>query len=177
MPVFERASLAALSLAALLAIAPGCDGGKPASKAKGKSAAGKTAKVEARETIGKTTQNVLKLEDELAQGARLAATSIDSTDYLSQLPQAYRTSVAKIASMNIGYAIQLHKAQSISADSKPLSYDEFLAQILKKGQPDGIQLPMLPYYQEYAYDEPNERLVVVEYPARKEQFEKEQGIR
>lgn len=164
-----RALLAALSLALLAA--PGCDGGKTA-KPKGK-----TARVETRETIGKTTQNVLKLEDELAKGGVLAATSISSTDYLSQLPEAYRTSVAKIATMNIGYAIQLYKAPNMSADNKPLPYDEFLAQIIKKGQPDGIQLPMLPYYQEYAYDEPNERLVVVEYPAKKEQFEKENRIK
>ena len=37
--------------------------------------------------------------------------------------------------------------------------------IIKKGKPDGIQLPMLPYYQEYGYDADAKELVVIEYPA------------
>jgi len=32
---------------------------------------------------------------------------------------------------------------------------------------------MLPYYQEYAYDEKAKKLVVVEFPAKKEQRQKE----
>ena len=51
--------------------------------------------------------------------------------------------------------------------------------IIKKGKADGIQLPMLPYYQEYAYDADKKELVVVEYPAKKkamqEQTDREHG--
>jgi hypothetical protein len=56
---------------------------------------------------------------------------------------------------------------------KPKTYEEFMEKIIKKGQPDGIQLPMLPYYQEYGYDPDKKELVVIEYPALKKQREKE----
>lgn len=45
--------------------------------------------------------------------------------------------------------------------------------IIEAGKPDGIQLPMLPYYQEYAYDPEAYELVVIEFPAKKEQRQKE----
>jgi len=50
---------------------------------------------------------------------------------------------------------------------KPKTYEEFMEVIIKKGKPDGIQLPMLPYYQEYGYDSDKKELVVIEYPAKK----------
>ena len=50
---------------------------------------------------------------------------------------------------------------------KPKTYEEFMEVIIKKGKADGIQLAMLPYYQEYAYDVDKKELVVVEYPAKK----------
>ena len=62
---------------------------------------------------------------------------------------------------------------------KPKTYEEFMELIIKKGQPDGIQLPMLPYYQEYGYDPEKQELVVIEYPEKKkamqEQSDKELG--
>jgi hypothetical protein len=48
-----------------------------------------------------------------------------------------------------------------------------MEQIIGKGRPDGLQLPMLPYYQEYAYDPARKAVVVVEFPAKKEQRRKE----
>ena len=62
---------------------------------------------------------------------------------------------------------------------KPKTYEEFMEVIIKKGKADGIQLPMLPYYQEYGYDPDKKELVVIEYPAKKkameEQSDKELG--
>ncbi|MCX7416621.1 MAG: hypothetical protein NTY25_09025, partial [Planctomycetia bacterium] len=52
-------------------------------------------------------------------------------------------------------------------------YEEFMSQIIGPGKPDGLQLPMLPYYQEYAYDPVAKTIVVVEFPAKKEQRKKE----
>jgi len=48
-----------------------------------------------------------------------------------------------------------------------------MTRIIGKGGPDSIALPMLPYYQEWAYDVANRKLVVVEFPAKKEQRERE----
>ena len=48
-----------------------------------------------------------------------------------------------------------------------------MEQIIKKGKPDDIDFPMLPYYQEYGYDPDKKELVVVEYPAKKKAMEKQ----
>ncbi len=54
---------------------------------------------------------------------------------------------------------------------KPKTYEEFMDVIIKKGKADGIQLPMLPYYQEYGYDPDTKELVVIEYPEKKKAME------
>jgi hypothetical protein len=146
-----------------LALIAGCDDGKkPTATAK-----------HTRETVGKTTQKVLKLEDALKDGGVLAETTIPVADPLTQNAAAYRTSVAKIGGMAVQQAIAIRNAQNI-ADPKPLSYDEFMSEIIQPGKPDSIQLAMLPYYQEYAWDVPNQKLVVVDFPARKDAFKKDQ---
>ena len=48
-----------------------------------------------------------------------------------------------------------------------------MEEIIKKGKADGIQLPMLPYYQEYGYDPDKKELVVIEYPAKKKAMEEQ----
>lgn len=141
----------------------------------GNPAAAKPAEdqVKSRETIGKKTQNVLKLPDALQQGGVMAETTIPVADPLTQNAAAYRTTVGKIGAMSVEQAIQIRNAQSI-ADPKPLSYDEFMAEIIKPNGPDGIQLAMLPYYQEYAWDESTQKLVVVEFPEKKRKFQDQQ---
>jgi hypothetical protein len=139
----------------------------------GSSTSGVTAEeATPRETIGKTTQLVLVLDQALSEGAVLASTKIESTNPLLVSADAYRTSVAKIGGMGVEKAIQLRNAQSIR-DPKPLTHENLMADIIKKGQSGGIHLPMLPYYQEYAWDEPNQKLVVVDFPARKAEREKQ----
>ncbi len=125
-----------------------------------------------RETIGKTTQNVLSLTEALADGAVLAETSVPVTDPLSQSAAAYRTTVGKLGAMAVKQAIDIRNAQSIQ-DPKPLTHAQFLAEIIRPGQPDGIALAMLPYYQEYAWDEAGQSLVVVDFPSRMEAREKQ----
>jgi len=120
-----------------------------------------------RETMNKTTQNVLNLEQAMADGGVLAATSVEATNPLTQSADVYRTTVGKLGAMAVQQAIQIRDAQSIK-DPKPLSYDEFMREIIKKDMPDGIQLSMLPYYQEYAWDVKNQKLVTIDFPARKE---------
>lgn len=125
--------------------------------------------VETRKTLGKTTQNVLLLEKALAEGGVLAETSITSSG-LEMASDAYKTSVGKIAGMAVQQKLSLYQAEH---GEVPESYDDFMAKIIEPGSPTGLQLPMLPYYQEYAYDPSEKKLVVVEFPAKKEQREKE----
>lgn len=146
----------------------GCRPESQATKEPAENDTGAVNESESEGLIGKKTQVVLKLEDALADGAVLANSGIDTNNPLLQNAAAYRTSVAKAGSMAVDQAIQLRNAQSID-DPKPLTHEVFMAEIIKKGEPDGIQLAKLPYYQEYAWDEANQQLVVVDFPARKEE--------
>ncbi|MFM7521747.1 MAG: hypothetical protein ACKO9B_14940 [Planctomycetota bacterium] len=126
--------------------------------------------IETRKTIGKTTQNVLPLADALQQGGQLAEMSITSGGLGAITSDAYRTSVGKMGIIAVEHQLQLVEAEH---GPKPMNYDEFMAKVIGKGKPDGIQLPMLPYYQEWAYDPEAKKLVVVEFPLKKEQRQQE----
>ena len=125
-----------------------------------------------RETIGKTTQEVLDLELAKKDGAVLASTDVTSTNPLLVNAEAYRTSVAKIGGFGVEKAIQLRNASSIRRP-KPLTHQVFMDEIIKKGKTDGIRLPMLPYYQEYAWDQSAQKMVVVDFPARQAERKKQ----
>jgi hypothetical protein len=127
-------------------------------------------KIQARDTLGKTTQEVRNLKPELAQGGQVTDGKIHATDYITLQADAYRTSVANIAKMKVKYDMDIYEALN---GSKPKSYEEFMEVIIKKGKADGIQLPMLPYYQEYGYDPDKQELVVIEYPAKKKAMEEQ----
>jgi hypothetical protein len=133
-------------------------------------------KLKTRETLGKTTQEVRNLKPELDQGGQVTDGKIHATDYITIQADAYRTSVANIAKMKVKMDMDMYEALN---GSKPKTYEEFMDVIIKKGKPDGIQLPMLPYYQEYGYDPDKQELVVIEYPAKKkaleDQYDKEVG--
>lgn len=153
----------ALASLALL-VASGCEDEKPKKK------------LQTRETLKKTTQVVLDLKPELAKGGQVTDGKIHESDYLTVQADAYRTSVANIAKMKIKMDMDQYEALN---DQKIKTYQEFMDLIIKKGQPDGIQLPMLPYYQEYGYDSDKHELVVIEYPAKKkamqDQTDREMG--
>ena len=125
-----------------------------------------------RETIGKKTQNVLDLKEALGKGGVLATKDAGTSNPLLASAAAYRNSVATIGAMAVDKAIQLRNAQSIR-EPQPLTHEGFMEEIIRKGKGDGIWLAMLPYYQEYAWDEKNHKLVVVDFPARKEEREKQ----
>ncbi|MFM8378661.1 MAG: hypothetical protein ACKOB1_04970 [Planctomycetia bacterium] len=141
---------------------------KPAAQPAAKAEA-KPAPVQTRQTLNKTTQHVLELSDALKQGGVLAETSIQGSG-LEIASEAYRTQVGKAGSLAVQQKMNLYQAEH---GEYPKTHDEFMTRILGKGQPDGIALPMLPYYQEWAYDVENRKLVVVEFPAKKEQRQKE----
>lgn len=161
-----------LAFCLFLAMTIGCFTSNPNAATSGDSSSTVSDEATPRETLNKTTQVVLDLEKAMSDGAVLADTDIPVADPLTQSAAAYRTSVGKLGGMAIDQAIQIRNAQSIN-DPKPLTYDQFMTEIIKKDQPDGIRLAMLPYYQEYAWDVKTQKLVVVDFPARKEERRKQ----
>jgi len=141
-------------LTAACGLATGCQPGDTAAP---------DPKPKTRKTVGKTTQNVLELSAAKAAGGVPASLQITGTG-LEVAADAYRTSVGKIAIMAVDQRMRLHQAQH---GSLPEGYEAFMEQIIGKGKPDGLQLPMLPYYQEYAYDPATRTLVVMEFPDKK----------
>lgn len=121
------------------------------------------SKTPTRKTIGKTTQNVLELAEAVAAGGIPASMEITGTG-LEVAADAYRTSVGKLAVMAVEQRMSLYLAQH---GEKPEGYSGFIEEIIRPGQPNGLHLPMLPYYQEYAYDPASEKLVVIEFPKKK----------
>lgn len=125
--------------------------------------------IETRKTIGKTTQNVLELSEALKQGGVPAEMSITG-EGIDAYADAYRTTVGKGGSMAVDQRMSLYQAEH---GELPKTHAEFMDLIIGKGKPDGLNLPMLPYYQEWAYDTEAKKLVVVEFPAKKEQRKQE----
>lgn len=158
-----------VGLAGLL-VASFAVGGAGCAPAKKPAASSTQKPIETRKTIGKTTQNVIPLAEALQQGGQLAEMSITDGGLGAITSDAYRTSVGKIGIMAVEHQMQLVEAEH---GPKPMNHDEFMTKVIGKGRPDGIQLPMLPYYQEWAYDPETKKLVVVEFPLRKEQRQQE----
>ena len=119
--------------------------------------------VQTRKTIGKTTQNVLELKAARQAGGVPASMAITSSG-IGVTADAYRTSVGKIAVLAVEQKMQMHQAQF---GQLPENYESFMDDIISPGKPDGLQLPMLPYYQEYAYDTTGHKLIVIEFPDKK----------
>lgn len=142
----------------VIALAVGCEDKPP------------PRKVQSREIIGKTTQDVRNLKEELAKGGQTTDGKVHATDYITLQSDVYKTEVAKLAKMKVKMDMDLYEAAN---NAKIKTYEEFMEQIIKKGKPDGIQLPMLPFYQEYGYNPDTQELVVIEYPAKKKEFDEQ----
>jgi hypothetical protein len=121
--------------------------------------------IQTRKTVGRTTQNVLDFSKAIAEGGVLAETSVSSGGF-EATSDAYKASIGKLAGIAVAQKMHLHQAEQ---GSDPETYEDFVAKIIEPGRPNGLHLPMLPYYQEYAYDPERKALVVVEFPARKQQ--------
>ena len=162
-PVPAPASVAAPATAPVQAAAPA------AVQAPAPAAPAAAAPIQTRKTLNQKTQTVLLLEDAIKDGGVRAEMSIKSQG-LGIAADAYRTSVGKLSIIAVDQKMSFFQAEK---DRKPKDYQEFMDKIIEPGKPDGIQLPMLPYYQEYAYDPEAYELVVIEFPAKKEQRQKE----
>jgi hypothetical protein len=155
-----RPPISAGSIVVFAALVAGCE---PAAEPPAK------PRIETRKTVGKTTQNVLELWKALADGG--VVSDMDGKgEGLEVYADAYRTSVGKLAVIAVEQKMKLHEAEH---GSQPETYEQFMNTIIEKGSPQGLQLPMLPYYQEYAYDPKRKTLVVVEFPEKKAEREKQ----
>jgi hypothetical protein len=125
--------------------------------------------IETRRTVGETTQNVLEWSAAMAAGgvpAEMAATGPGLEAYAD----AYRATAGSVGMLAVEQKMKLHEAEH---GSTPDTYEAFMERIIGQGRADGIRLPMLPYYQEYAFDPKRKTVVVVEFPAKKEQRRQE----
>jgi hypothetical protein len=125
--------------------------------------------VEPRKTLGKTTQNVLELSQALANGGVLGDTTATS-EGLAAVTDAVRKTAGTIGTLAVEQKLRLYEAEH---GGKPESHEEFMRRIIAPGTPDEVRLPMLPYFQEWAYDPAAKKVVVVEFPALKEQRRRE----
>ena len=155
-----RTWLVGLCLSGLIA-AGGCADGTPATSGSGP--------IETRKTVGKTTQNVLELQQALAAGG-VPADMSESSAGLTVASDTYRISMGRMAVLSVEQKLKLYRAEH---GSVPETYADFMEKIIAPGKPTGLSLPMLPYYQEYAYDPAQKCLVVIEFPAKKQQRERE----
>ncbi|MGP0067240.1 MAG: hypothetical protein ACLQGP_27055 [Isosphaeraceae bacterium] len=112
--------------------------------------------------VGKRTQNIGNAQAELKQGkAQVASTRIVAKDPITLQGNAYVSIIGRASMLNMQHAIDLFKAEN---DRYPKDYNEFMEAIIKA---NNIALPKLPYYQEYAYDDREHKLIIIEYPDRK----------
>jgi hypothetical protein len=127
-----------------------------------KAAASSPARKENESILGRRTQKVIAAEPELETGkAKVASTKITAKDPILLIGNAYVATVGRSAVLAIEAAVNLFHANN---DRYPKDLDEFMSEIIKA---NGIALPVLPPYQEYAYDAKEHKLVILEYPDRK----------
>ena len=126
--------------------------------------------VKPREILGKTTTDIRHKETEVDKGAVVAKNSESVRKEAYSPSKQYISAIDRVAALHIKHAVDLYQAET---GAYPKDYDEFMKNVIKKGQPDEIRLPQLPYYQEYSYDAATHDLVVMEYPDRKAAMEKQ----
>jgi hypothetical protein len=185
----RTASLPFLALAACALLAAGCeeerhvagpkrsraadavgvdlgDQGAPASKPNAGAAARPRAKkpTDSGPIIGQRTQDIKDANAELKTGkAQVASTRIVARDPITIQGNAYVSIIGQASILNIKHAVDLYQATN---DRYPKDLNEFMNEIIK---PNNIALPKLPPYQEYGYDANEHKLIILEYPDRKNQ--------
>jgi hypothetical protein len=114
--------------------------------------------------VGKRTQDIRNARTELQKGeAKVGSTRIVAKDPITLQGNAYVSIIGQASMLNIQHALDLYQAEN---GRYPKDYDEFMTVIIKA---NNIALPQLPYYQKYGYDEKEHKLIILEYPALKEQ--------
>ncbi len=123
------------------------------------------APVKPRPILGERTQDIrdAKAETKPGAGGVEVQPRIVAKDPITLVGNAYVTIIGQSSILNIQHALDLYEATN---GAYPKTRDEFMEKIIKE---NNIALPTLPFYQEYGYDVPSHRLVILEYPDRKTQ--------
>ena len=96
-----------------------------------------------------------------AAGAIEAPKKPIARDPITLAGNVYVSAIGQTSIDNIKHAMDLYQAET---GAYPKDYPEFMEQIIKK---NNIALPTLPYYQEYAYNAQDRKLIILEYPDKK----------
>jgi hypothetical protein len=154
----------AAAILTILSLSLGCEEERNVGTKAKSQAPAKAAPAQPEFIVGKRTQVIKNARSEIQKGgATVATTKITAKDPITLPGNAYVTIIGRISIDNMEYALKLYQAEH---DRYPKSYDEFMTEIIKANQ---IALPKLPYYQEYGYDEKEHKLIILEYPDRKNQ--------
>ena len=119
--------------------------------------------VKPRPILGEKTQDIRDMNKEQKAGGVVTQPRITAKDPITLQGNAYVSIIGQNSILNIQHAIDLYHATN---GEYPKTTGEFMEQIIKA---NNIALPKLPFYQEYGYDAANHKLVIMEYPERKEQ--------
>jgi hypothetical protein len=120
------------------------------------------APVAPRPILGQKTQDIRDMSKEQKAGGVVVEPKITAKDPITLQGNAYVSIIGQNSILNIKHALDLYQAET---GEFPKTYAEFMEKIIKA---NNIVLPTLPFYQEYGYDAPNHKLVIMEYPDRKE---------
>jgi hypothetical protein len=120
--------------------------------------------VKPRQILNKTTQRVLTVEDEVKKGAVVLDRAPNDNVYVYATAQPIMDMINK--QHIVGY--------EITNNAYPKDTEDFINVILKANHQE---LPELPYYLEYGYDAGKHQLVILEYPEKKKQREKERDAK
>jgi hypothetical protein len=121
------------------------------------------APVAPRPILGQKTQDIRDINKEQKAGGVVIQPKITAKDPITLQGNAYVSIIGQASILSIQHSLDLYQATN---GEYPKTREEFMEKIIKE---NGIALPKLPFYQEYGYDVPNHKLVVLEYPDRKEQ--------
>ena len=118
-----------------------------------------------REILGQKTMDIKDAQAETKPGGGAVAVQpkITAKDPILLTGNAYVSIVSRNSQLNMDHALDLYRAET---GEFPKTYDEFMEKIIRA---NNIALPTLPFYQEYGYDAPTHKLVILEYPDRKVQ--------
>lgn len=115
-----------------------------------------------RAILGERTTDIRDAQKEMKTGGAVQAGPRPiAKDPITLSGNVYVSAIGQTSINNIKHAMDLYQAET---GAYPKDYPEFMEQIIRK---NNIALPILPYYQEYAYDAKERKLIIIEYPEKK----------